>query len=185
MDFTDSDKPEELAYFDRGPIDPAPGADVPAPPVQPGGRGNRGTIGGSWGAYYWNGYIYSSELDRGFDIMELTPSDQLSKNEIEAAKLVRFREYNPQSQPKIEWPAAFVVVRSYLDQLVRGNGLAADRTTAIGSALDAAEAKSGKERKSALESLAKQVDKDAKGAKDPERVKMMAAAIKDLAKATN
>ena len=53
-----------------------------------------------------------------------------------------------------------------------------------GSALDAAEAKSGKERKSALEALAKQVDKDVKGAKDPERVKMMSAAIKDLAKAT-
>ena len=184
MDFTNSDKPEELAYFDRGPIDPAPGADVPAPPAPAGGRGNRGTIGGSWGAYYWNGMIYSSELDRGFDIMELTPSDQLSKNEIEAAKLVRFEQYNPQSQPKIVWPAAFPVVRSYLDQLVRGNGLAAERTTAIGSALDAAEKQTGKERRNALNALAKQVDKDVSGAKDPERVKMMSAAIKDLAKAS-
>ncbi len=87
--------------------------------------------------------IYSSELDRGFDILELQPSDQLSKNEIEAAKLVRFTEYNPQSQPKIEWPAAFPVVRSYLDQLVRWNGLAAERTTAIATALDAAEQQSG------------------------------------------
>ena len=49
----------------------------------------RATIGGSWGAYYWNGYIYSSEMDRGFDILELEPSEHLSKNEIEAAKLVR------------------------------------------------------------------------------------------------
>jgi len=183
MDFTNPDSTKELAYFDRGSIDPPPGADVPAAPQPAGGRG-RGTIGGSWGAYYWNGHIYSSELDRGFDIMELTPSDQLSKNEIEAAKLVKFREYNPQSQPKIVWPAAFVVVRSYLDQLVRSNGLAADRTTAIASALDAAEAKSGKERRDALNALAKQVDKDVSGAKDPERVKMMSAAIKDLAKAT-
>jgi hypothetical protein len=128
--------------------------------------------------------IYSSELDRGFDIMELTPSDQLSKNELEAAKLVRFEQYNPQSQPRIVWPAAFPVVRSYLDQLVRWNGLAAERTTAIGSAIDAAEQLSGKARRDALNALAKQVDKDVSGAKDPERVKMMSSAIKDLAKAS-
>ena len=54
------------------------------------------TIGGSWGAYYWNGMIYSSELDRGFDIVELTPSAQLSANEIAAAKLVQLKEFNPQ-----------------------------------------------------------------------------------------
>jgi hypothetical protein len=30
--------------------------------------------------------IYSSELDRGFDVLELQPSDQLSANEIAAAK---------------------------------------------------------------------------------------------------
>jgi len=184
MDFSNSDKPEELAYFDRGSIDPPSGVDVPVTGT-PGGRGNRGTIGGSWGAYYWNGLIYSSELDRGFDILELTPSDKLSKNEIEAAKLVRFTEYNPQSQPKIEWPAAFPVVRSYLDQLVRDQGLAAERTTAIASALDAAEQASGKARRDALNTLAKQVDKDVSGAKDPERVKAMSDAIKKLAKATN
>ena len=186
MDFTNSDKPEELAFFDRGPIDPpqTQGADVPVTPGAPTGRGSRGTIGGSWGAYYWNGYIYSSEMDRGFDIMELEPSDQLSKNEIEAAKLVRFEEYNPQSQPKIVWPAAFPVVRSYVDQLVRWNGLAAARTTASNAAIDAAEQQTGKARRDALTALARQVDRDVAGAKDPERVKMLSAAIKDLAKAT-
>ncbi|MGH7710290.1 MAG: hypothetical protein ACREOG_03350, partial [Gemmatimonadaceae bacterium] len=173
----------ELAYFDRGSIDPPPGVDVPVTPPPAGGRGNRGTIGGSWGAYWWNGLIYSSELDRGFDILELTPSDQLSANEIEAAKLVRFAQYNPQSQPKIEWPAAFPVVRSYLDQLARGNGLAAERTTAIASALDAAEKQDAKDRRNALNALAKQVDRDVAGATDPERVKAMSAAIKALAKA--
>ena len=86
--------------------------------------------------------------------------------------------------PKIEWPAAFPVVRSYLDQLVRWNGLAPARTTAIASALDAAEQQSGAARRNALNALAKQVDKDVSGAKDPERVKAMSAAIKDLAKAT-
>ncbi len=142
-----------------------------------------GTIGGSWGAYWWNGLIYSSELDRGFDILELEPSDQLSANEIEAAKLVRLVQYNPQSQPKIEWPAAFPVVRSYLDQLVRGNGLAAVRTTAIANALDAAEKESGKAQRDALNELASQVKKDVKGARDPERVTAMAEAITKLAKA--
>ncbi len=185
MDFTNADKPTELAYFDRGPVDPAPGVDVPLTlqQQQAGGRG-RSTIAGSWGAYYWNGYIYSSEMARGFDIMELEPSEHLSKNEIEAAKLVQFKEYNPQSQPKIEWPAAFPVVRSYLDQLVRWNGLAAQRTSAIGAALDAAEAQQGKARKDALNKLAKEVDKDIRTAPDSERVKALAAAIRDLARAT-
>ena len=142
------------------------------------------TIGGSWGAYYWNGMIYSSELDRGFDIYELTPSAQLSKNEIAAAKLVTMKEYNPQSQPKLVWPAAFPVVRSYLDQLVRNDGLAADRTTAVSAALDAAEKKSGARRSAALTALAKKVDGYASGAKDAARVRMMSDANNQLAAAS-
>jgi hypothetical protein len=177
MDFTDADHPFEIAYFDRGPID------APSDTSKASERSHY-TIGGSWGAYYWNGMIYSSELDRGFDVLELMPSPQLSANEIAAAKLVKLKEYNPQSQPKLVWPAAFVVVRSYLDQLVRNNGLAADRTTAVSTALDAAEKKSGSARAAALTALAKQVDGDASGASDPARVRMMSGAIKQLAKAS-
>ena len=186
MDFTNPDHPRELAYFDRGPIDPPATADsaAAAGSQAAGGRRMSGTIGGSWGAYWWNGLIYSSELDRGFDILELEPSDLLSKNEIEAAKLVHLAQYNPQSQPHIEWPAAFPVIRSYLDQLVRDNGLASARTSAIASALDAAEQQTGKGRSTALKALATQVNRDVKGAKDPERVKAMSAAITALAKAT-
>ena len=112
---------------------------------------------------------------------ELTPSDQLSANEIAAAKLVRFEQYKPQSQPKLVWPPAFVVVRSYLDQLVRDDGLASARTTAISSALDAAEQKTGAARGAALTALAKQVDGDVSGAKDGARVQSMAAEIRRLA----
>jgi hypothetical protein len=177
MDFTDADHPTEIAYFDRGPID------EPNDTTNANNR-SRYTIGGSWGAYYWNGYIYSSELDRGFDVYELTPSPQLSANEIAAAKLVTMREYNPQSQPKLVWPAAFPVVRSYLDQLVRNEGLAADRTTAVSAALDAAEKKSGAARAAALTALAKQVDGYASGAKDAPRVRMLSAEIKRLAAAS-
>lgn len=188
IDFTDPDHPFEVGYFDRGSIDPSPNAaDVPvspAPATPPAGGRSRGTIGGSWGAYYWNGHIYSSEMDRGFDVLELQPTDQLSVNEIAAAKLVRFVNYNPQSQPRLVWPAAFPVVRSYLDQLVRGQGLAADRTAAIDRALTAAEALSGRERRRALTALAGEVDKDVAGAKDSARVQTMAGEIRRLAAAS-
>jgi hypothetical protein len=192
-DFTDPDHPFEVAYFDRGPVDsPADSMTVAAagspagtpaatPAVGGGGRRFQNTIGGSWGAYYWNGYIYSSELARGFDILELLPSDKLSANELAAAKLVRFTEYNPQSQPHIVWPAAFPVVRSYLDQLVRDNGLSAERTTAIAKALDAAEKQTGAARGASLTKLAKAVDGDVAGAKDQARVKSLSAEIKRLA----
>ena len=180
MEFTDPDNPRELAYFDRGSIDaPAAAGDSAAR-----GRASR-TIGGSWGAYWWNGLIYSSELDRGLDVLEMLPSDLLSENEIAAAKLVRFEQYNPQTQPKIDWPAAFPVVRAYLDQLVRNDGLAAERTADIASALDAAERQTGAARRSALEALARQVNQDAGRAGDEQRVRAMAAAIADLATATD
>ncbi len=183
MDFTDPDHAFEIAYYDRGSIDPPKPVDVPSAATAGAAapRGNGNTIGGSWGAYYWNGLIFSSELDRGMDIYELTPSEHLSANEIAAAKLVTFNEYNPQSQPKMTWPPAFVVVRSYLDQLVRNNGLAAARTTAIADALNAAEMKTGVARSTALTALALQVDKDAAGARDGARVRTMAGEIRRLA----
>ncbi len=167
FDFTDPSRPFEIAYFDRGPVDE-----------------KTLVVGGSWGAYYYNGFIYSSELSRGLDVMELQPSEFLSKNEIDAAKLIRMAEYNPQAQPKIVWPAAFPVVRSYLDQLVRGKGLPAARTTAIATSLRAAERARGAARRSALNKLATALDRDATRAADAARVRMMAGAVRDLAKAT-
>ncbi len=178
-DFTDPDHPFEVAYFDRGPVDqPPPPGDTTA------NSRTRGTIGGSWGAYYYNGLVYSSELARGFDILELLPSDKLSANELAAAKLVHFDEYNPQSQPHITWPAAFPVVRSYLDQLVRNEGLSATRTAAISKSLDAAEAQSGAARARLLSALARKVDADVSGAKDASRVRAMSSAIRNLAAAS-
>jgi hypothetical protein len=193
MDFTDANHPTEIGYFDRGSIDPPPPSDtargVELPGAVAAGRGaaparSRGTIGGSWGAYYWNGMIYSSELDRGFDIFELTPSAKLSANEIAAAKLVRLKEYNPQSQPKFAWPAAFPVVRSYLDQLVRNGGLASEKTSAIAKSLDAAEKQTGAARAASLNKLAGEVTADANGARDSARVKTLASEIRRLAAAS-
>jgi hypothetical protein len=141
----------------------------------------RGTIGGSWGAYWWNGYVYSSELARGLDVLELVPTGQLSANELAAAKLVTMTEYNPQSQPKLEWPAAFPVVRSYLDQLTRNNGLSKERVTVITNTLARAERQSGGARRTTLERLSTGVEGDAAGARDGARVRAMAAAIRALA----
>jgi hypothetical protein len=177
IDFTDADRPFEIGYFDRGPVDP------PTTDDSPNSRA-RGTIAGSWGAYWYNGKVYSSEMARGLDILELVPTAQLSANEIEAAKLVIWEEFNPQSQPQIVWPAAFPVVRSYLDQLVRNNGLATARTTAIAQALTAAERQPAAARRTALTSLATAVERDAASAQDAARVRMMAAAIRDLANAS-
>ncbi|MEO5824841.1 MAG: hypothetical protein ABIR59_03055, partial [Gemmatimonadales bacterium] len=124
--------------------------------------------------------IYSSEMARGLDILDLVPSANLSANEIAAAKLVMMDEFNPQSQPHVTWPAAFPVVRSYLDQLVRGNGLAAARTRAIGRALTVAEKRGGAARARALTALASAIDGDVSGAADGARVKAMAGEIRRL-----
>ena len=166
IDFTDAHHPKEIAYFDRGPID-----------------STKLVIGGYWAAYWYNGHIYSSEIVRGLDVFDLKPSDQLSQNEIDAAKLVHLDEFNPQSQPKFKWPAAFPVVRSYLDQLVRNNGLASDRTAKIAESLDVAERLSGVKQRAALNKVAAALNADARKAKDAAKVRVMAAAVRDLAKA--
>jgi hypothetical protein len=163
FDFTDAAHPKEIAYFDRGPID-----------------ASKMVIGGYWAGYYYNGYIYGSEIARGLDVFKLTPTADLTQNEIDAANLVRLQTLNPQSQPKEVWPAAFVVARAYVDQLVRDNGLSGDRTSAISAALKSAESKSGAARASALRSLATQLDKDAAGSSDATRVRALADVVRRI-----
>lgn len=167
FDFTDAAHPKEIAFFDRGPVD-----------------STRTVLGGQWSTYWYNGYVIGSEIGRGLDVLQLKPSAFLSQNELDAAKLVRFEQFNPQHQPKLVWPASFVVARAYLDQLVRDNGLARARTTAIARALDSAEKQKGEKQRSALTQLAAQVERDAQGATDANKVRALAAAVKDLAGAT-
>ena len=167
FDFTDANHPYEIAYFDRGPVDAA-----------------KLVTAGFWAGYWYNGHIIGTEMARGLDVFELLPSRYLSQNEIDAAKLVHFDQFNPQLQPKITWPAAFPVVRSYLDQLVRGNGLSRVRTVAIAAALNEAERMSGTGRRAALEVIAGQLAADATGAADASRVRAMADAVSALANAT-
>jgi len=163
FDWTDPAHPKEIAYFDRGPMD------------------STKLIGaGSWSAYWYNGYIVSSEIARGLDVLELLPSGLLSQNEIDAAKLVHFDFLNVQDQPKLVWPASFVVARAYLDQLARSNGLAADRVAAARTALVRAERSSGQQRRDALTQLAAQLTGYAQGAADQAKVRTLAAAVIDL-----
>ena len=56
-------------------------------------------------------------------MFRLTPSEFLSENELAAANLVRFEEFNSQNQPKVTWPPSFIVAKAYLDQLERGKAI--------------------------------------------------------------
>jgi hypothetical protein len=72
------------------------------------------------------------------------------------------------------------VARAYVDQLRRGNGLAARRLTAVSTELDRVEGLSGDQQRAALTALATQLDADAAGARDAARVRMLAGAVRDL-----
>jgi hypothetical protein len=164
FDWTDPAHPREIAFFDRGPMD-----------------STRLQGAGSWSAYWYNGMIVSSEIGRGLDILELVPSELLSQNEIDAAKLVHVDQLNVQDQQRLVWPASFAVARAYLDQLVHSNGLPAARVAAVRSDLAAAEQASGSQRRSILTRLAGRLDADAPTAGDQAKVRALAAAVRNLA----
>ncbi|MEU6058911.1 hypothetical protein [Streptomyces sp. NPDC047097] len=75
-DFTDSAKPKEIAYFERGPLSTT-----------------QLVTGGSWSAYYYNGHIYSNDMAKGFDVL------RLDDRRTDPAKRVRMDELNVQTQP--------------------------------------------------------------------------------------
>jgi hypothetical protein len=157
MDFTDAAHPVEIAYFDRGPIDP-----------------NLLVLGGDWSAYWYNGRIYASEIARGLDIFELTPTDHLTQNEIDAAKTVQIGEMNVQNQQKIEWPRNLTVAKAYIDQLERSQALSADRISALRTAIQ-------KKDTGNLKKMAPALEKDAGTAKseaDANRMRALADILK-------
>jgi len=149
VDFTDPAQPFEIAYFDRGPIDP-----------------NMLVLGGDWSAYWYNGYIYGSEIARGLDVFELTPTKFLTQNEIDAAKTFRVPELNVQNQQKIEWPAQLVVAKAYVDQLSRSQALPAKRIADLRKAIERAES-SPTSKLAKLKRMAPSLEKSASMAKSP------------------
>jgi hypothetical protein len=169
MDFTDAEHPVEIAYFDRGPIDP-----------------KMLVLGGDWSAYWYNGHVYASEIARGLDVFELSPTEFLTQNEIDAAKTVRVIELNVQNQQKVEWPAQLVVAKAYLDQLERTQALPADQIAAVRKAIQSAES-SHMSRKALvkLQSFSaslKQSAGTAKSAADSKRLQALAEILQHPAK---
>ena len=137
--------------------------------------------GGSWSVYWYNGLIVSSEISRGLDIFELTPSAYLTANEIAAARTVRLDYLNAQGQPKFEWPATFALARAYADQLARSNGLTDAQIATVRQALRDAESASGAARTQKLETLAQTLDSAVSGSRDAAKVRMLAEATRALA----
>lgn len=122
IDFTDSENPFEIAYFDRGPIDP----DVMI-------------SGGYWSSYWYDGRIYGTEIARGLDVFALSASEFLTDNEIAAAGLANQGDiFNPQQQFPVSWPEHPVVGLAYVDQLARDEVLAADAAASLSEALQQA-----------------------------------------------
>jgi hypothetical protein len=166
VDFTDTAHPIEIAYFDRGPLDAT----------------KRG-MGGYWSAYWYNGYVYGSEIARGVDVFKLTASKFITQNEIDAANQVHFDELNVQNQPKITWPANFVVARAYIDQLSRSGALAPQRIAALSDLIAKVDASPSDAKGVAdLKAMAVGLDQDAAAAKSPvdaERMRALSAIIKE------
>ena len=102
IDFTDSENPKEIAYFDRGPIDE-----------------EQLVTGGYWSVYYYEGYIYATEIVRGLDVFKLIPSEYISEDEIAAAAAAYpaqgyKRVFNPQQQVPMAWPRE--IIKSYNEE---------------------------------------------------------------------
>jgi hypothetical protein len=162
VDFTDVEHPVEIGYFDRGPVD-----------------GIKHAMGGQWSTYWYNGYIYGSEIARGVDVFKLVPNKYLTQNEIDAASQVHVAELNVQNQQKFSWPANFVIARAYVDQLARGSSVTPERVAALNAAIAKAEASPSKAKE--LHSMAASLDKDASTAKTPadaNRMRALAAIMK-------
>ena len=73
-DFTNSATPKKIGFIERGPAS------------------DREFAGGSWSAYYYNGYIFSSDLGMGFDVISINDP------RTNPAKHVRMDELNVQTQ---------------------------------------------------------------------------------------
>ncbi len=170
IDFTDSAKPVEIAWFDRGPI-----------------HAEELVFGGYWSAYWYDGRIYATETVRGLDVFALVPNEYLTENEIAAALLADQGErFNPQQQFPVTWPAEPVVARAYVDQLEGSGSLPASLAAALGAALDRATARLGNGARDArlageLESLAADLDNGEGGAVAAKRRTALAETLSGIA----
>jgi hypothetical protein len=75
-EFTDSRRPKEIGFFERGPLSET-----------------EMVLGGTWSAYYYNGFVYSSDIRKGLDVL------QINDRRTDSAGRVRLDELNAQTQP--------------------------------------------------------------------------------------
>jgi len=84
VDWTDGRKPKELAWFDRGPFEPQ-------------------NLAGFWSSYFYNGYIYGSEIQRGWDVFKFEHPAVAGSNAFKSGTLnaqTQFPQGKPGSGPK-------------------------------------------------------------------------------------
>ena len=167
MDFTDPAHPFEIAFFDRGPLSI-----------------ESLFTGGYWSTYWHNGRIYGAEISRGIDVFRLVPTEHLSQDEIDAAELVHFEQFNAQLQPMVTWPAVVPVARAYLEQMLRSNRILSARASSITAVLDQAER--GTASSPQLNAVAAQLDGDVEAIHagtlggDAERMEKLAEVLRGL-----
>lgn len=164
FDWTDPANPIEIAYHDRGPVDP-----------------NRMQMGGSWSVYWYNGYIVNSEIARGLDVFELVPSDYITQNEIDAANTVTMDYLNAQGQPKFKWPASYALAKAYLDQLERNRELDMMSINSLRSSIVMAENANGSRQAVLLNELASEIENKASDSSNSEKMNKLAETMKNLA----
>jgi hypothetical protein len=160
VDFSDSANPVEIGFYDRGPISPT-----------------ALVLGGLWSTYWYNGETYGSEIARGFDVYGLTPTAQLSSNEIAAAREVQVDRLNVQHQDRLTWTPSFAVVRSFVDQLVRADDIDDKTLAKANKFIDRAERFStGGQVDAAREQL-----RELAGQLESEQYEQLRGALEDLA----
>jgi hypothetical protein len=114
-------------------------------------------------------------MARGFDVFRLTPSEHLTQNEIDAANLVRFDEFNPQHQPEMSWPATAPVASAYVDQLMRGGALNVFQADRMLVYIDRARrAPAGAQRRAATQTAANHAREMTRGASGAEATRAQA-----------
>ena len=174
FDFTDSTKPFEIAYFDRGPLD-----------------AKQLFTAGYWSTYWYNGHIYGTEIARGLDVFKLTESEFLTGNEIDAALSVKPGIFNAQQQMRVTWAPNPAVAKAYLDQLTRNKAIGGDRAAAVKTAIERADkVHTAKDRGAQaaaeqLKTLTGQLETDAAAAtgRDAARLRALAATLSERAAA--
>jgi hypothetical protein len=160
FDFTDSANPFEIAFFDRGPVNP-----------------NGLSSGGYWSSYWNDGYIYGNEIARGFDVFRLVESDHLSANEIAVAESITMDQPNVQNQKEYSFEPTFTLAKAYNDQALRGGTLDRAMWEKVDRFVSRAEGFSaGPQRRAALATLGALTN----DLRDREGTETLVATIEDL-----